>query len=169
VSNTPPPFPPYQLTPNLLPVRLPQQGALLSHRMPHPCLHPASGPKLSHMARFWTFDPKAATPGAIECAAPPPLPPHTHHPTTSPFHPALPFTMAHLKLSPSGSVFRLWFQTRYTCTHLSACPTTTTTTSFPTPTNPLHFPHCPFQPAHLKPSPIGSVFRLWPKPAVPAH
>jgi hypothetical protein len=135
-----PPLPPYQLTPNLLPVRLPQQGALLPHRTPHPWLHPASGPKPSHMARFWTFDPKAATPGAIERATPPPLPPHTHHPTTSLLRPASPFITAHSKPSPSGSVFGLWPQTRYTCTRSSARPTITTTTSFPTPHQPPPLP-----------------------------
>jgi hypothetical protein len=44
----------------------------------------------------------------------------------------------HPKPSPSGSVFRSWPQTRYTCTRSSAHPTTTTATSFPTPHQPHH-------------------------------
>src|SRR6202044_3173737 len=94
VSNNTP-LPPYQLTPNPLPVRLPRQGAPLPHGTPHPRLQCGSSPKPSHMARFSTFGLKTTTPaGATKRATPLPPPPHTHHPTTSPLRPAPPFLTA---------------------------------------------------------------------------
>ena len=117
------------------------------------------------MARFRLFSPTpAAPPHTIERPPKWPQPPHTLQLTMSPHYPRMPFPTAHLKLSPSSSVFWTFSPKPAVPPHTIEWPP-----KWPQPPHTLrltmspHHSQMPFPTAHLKPSPSGSVSDFQPQ------